>query len=656
MAMVWFLFCLAFYGLNAAELPNQPNPQSPAYVGSPVCAECHQEQMKKWSQSHHAWAWREPTKANVMADFYNTETIHKGISTRFTVEDGKFFAETPGSDGVRRKFEVKGTIGIEPLQQYILETETGRLQALDIAWDTENKRWYQLFPKQKAEPGNGQHWTGPYKNWNGRCAECHATGYEKRYSPRERRFSSRQSEIGVGCEACHGPAAAHVAWGRDSRAFDQSKWAGVNADGFSIKFDQKNAEIELQQCAGCHSRRGTFDDASPMPGTLFHDSYRLALLRDGLYHPDGQIKDEVYVYGSFLQSKMSRRGVRCSNCHDPHSAKLRVSGNALCTQCHNSAGNPDFPSLRLADYDTTKHHFHKAGTEGALCKSCHMIERVYMGVDGRRDHSFRVPRPDLSVAMGTPNACTDCHKDKSAAWAAADLAIRFPDSPHRGAHFGSAIAAARQGKGGAKTADQLADIALSRENAGIVRATALNLLQRYGSQKMATRVAGLLRDADPIVRAAATGPQRAAPMNVRIERVSPLLGDKRKAVRIAAVRTLIDIISAGGSPATTRAGQRGISEYQRSLAANADFPEIQLAIAGTAMVFRNLPVAERAFREATAMDPQLTNAWIMISRLRSAQGDVRGATKALLEGIAANPNDTTLSDALSNVPGLKRLR
>jgi tetratricopeptide (TPR) repeat protein len=283
-----------------------------------------------------------------------------------------------------------------------------------------------------------------------------------------------------------------------------------------------------------------------------------------------------------------------------------------------------------------------------------MIERVYMGVDGRRDHSFRVPRPDLSVAIGTPNTCTDCHKDKSAAWAAAELVTRFPNSKNRSAQFAKAFAAARQGKEGAKTADNLIAIALSPSYAGIVRATALDLLQRYGSQKIANRVASLLRDADPIIRAAAAGPQRAAPPKVRIERVSPLLGDKRRSVRIAAVRVLIDIISAGKSPAITRGGRRAISEYQRSLRAKADMPEIQLAIAGTAMVFRNLPVAERAFREAAEMDPQLVNAWIMISRLRSARGDVRGATKALLDGIAANPNDTTLTNALKNIRGLKR--
>jgi predicted CXXCH cytochrome family protein len=420
--------------------------------------------------------------------------------------------------------------------------------------------------------------------------------------------------------------------------------------------DRKNPETEIKQCAGCHSRREAFGDASPIPGTPFHDSYRLALLRDGLYHADGQIRDEVYVYGSFLQSKMYARGVRCTNCHNPHSGALKANGNAVCTQCHNPSGNPDFPTQKQTDYDSQKHHFHKPGSDGALCKSCHMIERTYMGIDGRRDHSFRVPRPDLSVALGTPNACTDCHKDKSAAWAAGEVAKRFPKSPNRAKHYAETFVAARQGKGGTKTANDLLDIALAGTNAGIVRATALNLLRRYATAEIADRAGRLLRDPDPLVRVAAVALQRAAPPDLRIQRVIPLLGDRRRAVRIAAARTILNLIANRRWPKLGRAGQDAVKEYQRSLGAKADFPEMQMAIAGTALVFRNLPVAERAFQEATAMDPQLVRAWIMIARLRAARGDVQGARKALLEGVAANPNDENLTRALQDLGGLKRAR
>lgn len=649
-ASLWVIL-IASDSLYAAEAE-----KFPTNISSEICSDCHQEEGREWSGSHHAWAWRDPTPDNVLGDFRDTEFRHQGNVTRFKTREGRFQIETQGADGKRRSFDVKGTVGVAPLQQYLLEPEPGRLQALDIAWDIKGRRWYHLFPKQDSRPGNGEHWTGPYKNWNGRCAECHAVGFKKNYDPLTRLYSSVKAEKGVGCEGCHGPGSAHVAWAQDRQGFDPTKWRGVDKIGFTIAFDRKNATTEVRQCAGCHSRREAFGDGNPRPGTPFTDSYRLALLRDGLYHADGQIRDEVYVYGSFLQSKMSRRGVRCTDCHNPHSGALKARGNEVCTQCHNPAGNSRFGTLKKTDYDTPKHHFHKPGSNGAQCKSCHMLERTYMGIDGRRDHSFRAPRPDLSAELGTPNACSDCHKDKSPGWAAVQLANRFPASTHRSDHYATAFTAARAGKGGAETATSLIKIALSNREAGIVRATALSLLRRYLSPGIANQTAELLRDPDPLIRAAAAALQRAAPLAIRVHRMDPLFADKRKAVRIKAARSILDLLAARASPTLDKSARRAVGEYRSSMAAKADFPEIQMAIAGTALAFRNFRVADRAFYEAVTMDPQRVDAWMMIARIRAAQGNPKGAVDALLEGIVANPNDQNLNKFLRVIRRPNRTR
>jgi predicted CXXCH cytochrome family protein len=604
--------------------------------------------------SHHARAWNEPTEGSVRGNFDDAVFEHKGVVSRFSKGAGGFTVETVGPDGLSRPFAVVGTVGTAPLQQYLVETEPGRQQALDLAWDAGRGRWYNLYPDQVLPHSDGLHWSGPYKNWNARCAECHATGYEKNYSPQTRKYASTQTEKSIGCEACHGPGAAHVAWARGGKRLDKTAWEGVNGRGFTISFEGKTAAVEIQQCAGCHGRREPFYAASPLPGTPFNDAYRLALLRGGLYHPDGQIRDEVYVYGSFLQSKMYSRGVRCTDCHNAHSGALKAKGNAVCSQCHSPAGNPDFPSLKKIRYEDPKHHFHEPGSTGAQCKSCHMIERVYMGIDGRRDHSFRVPRPDLSAAIGTPNACTDCHKDRPAAWAAAEISKRFPGAGSGPAHFAIAFSAARQGKADPGIAGALLETALSAEQPGIVRATALDLLRRYATPEIAGQTAGLLQDPDPLVRAAAIPPQRAAPRDIRIKRIGPLLQDARRLVRIEAARGLLDILAAGPSPTLASAAHRALGEYQRSLAAKADFPETQLAIAGTALVFKNYRAAEAAFMEAARFDPQRADAWAMIARLRAALGNVKGAVQALGEGLAANPNDPNLAKILRDLGSPKR--
>ncbi|MHC5068318.1 MAG: ammonia-forming cytochrome c nitrite reductase subunit c552, partial [Planctomycetota bacterium] len=165
-------------------------------------------------------------------------------------------------------------------------------------------------------------------------------------------------------------------------------------------------KLQVDSCARCHARRGQIHDDAYTFGDDFLDHHHPSLMISPLYHPDGQILDEDYVYGSFLQSAMYHAGVTCADCHDVHSTRTHVEGNALCARCH-------LPST----YDTPEHHFHPTDSTGASCADCHMPETVYMGVDWRRDHSMRVPRPDLSLRHGTPNACTTCHSDQDDAWA-----------------------------------------------------------------------------------------------------------------------------------------------------------------------------------------------------------------------------------------------
>jgi predicted CXXCH cytochrome family protein len=386
-----------------------------------------------------------------------------------------------------------------------------------------------------------------------------------------------------------------------------------------------------------------------VPGTPYHDAYGLSLLRPGTYHPDGQILQEDYEYGSFLQAKMYARGVRCSDCHEPHSSALRAEGNAVCTQCHSAAGNPRFPTLRLADYDDPSHHFHEPGSPGAQCRNCHMIERTYMGIDARRDHSFRVPRPDLA-ATGSPDACTDCHADRDPAWAAAAIAERFPDPAHRGPHFATAFAAARWEP--ERQAEALLAIAADPQAAGIVRATALELLQPVADTRIADRTLPLLTDPDPLVRAAAAGLQRAAPPEGLADRLLPALGDRYRVVRIAAAKALL-AVPATGTPEAERALRTATTEWQATLLTRLDFPETHLQTGGSALTLRDLRSADRAFREAVAMDPQLVDGWAMIARIHAAVGDIAAAGAALEEGLAANPTDPLLLGLQQELSGFR---
>jgi predicted CXXCH cytochrome family protein len=403
---------------------------------------------------------------------------------------------------------------------------------------------------------------------------------------------------------------------------------------------RSGAEAAIQQCATCHSRREAHGDGNPLPGTAYHDAYTLALLRPGQYHADGQILDEVFDYGSFLQSKMYQAGVSCLDCHEAHTAELRADGNAVCAQCHSPAGNPGFPTLRLAEYDSPAHHFHEAGSEGAQCKSCHMVEQVYMGNDWRADHSFRVPRPDLAAATGAPDACTACHTGQAPAWAAETLAAWYPDSRHRGPHYGEVLAAGR-GDPIAAGGD-LAVLAEDPAQPGIVRATALWLAAQGADAAMADRLAPLLEDADPLVRASAVAVQRAASPQTRVPRLVPLLGDPMLSVRIEAAKQMVDAPIARMPPAIEEDYRRAMADWRASLGNRMDFPETHLVLGGVALTMRNIPAAEAAFGEVTRLDPQRAEAWVMRVRIAAAARGPEAARALLAEALAVLPEDATL--------------
>lgn len=633
---------LAILGGSAAAHHVEGEVGVVAAVPSESCATCHSTEYDAWKNSDHGWALREPSETNVLGDFDDAGFELNGETSTFHRKDGDHYIRTPGPEGELKDYEVKFTVGVEPLQQYLLEIEEGRLQAFDVAWDTTRNRWFHLYPEQNLEPGDGLHWTGPYKNWNGRCAECHQTDYVKGYDPQEQVFESEWSELTIGCGACHGPGAEHLKWAENPAAY-QPELAATK--GFEVTRPMQSSLDEVQQCAGCHSRRSPLSANSPHVGAEYNDTYKLALLRDGLYHPDGQIDDEVYVYGSFLQSKMFANGVTCSNCHDPHSGELVAQGNDTCTQCHSDTASDGFPSLQKAIYDDPSHHRHEPGTDSALCVSCHMPSKNFMQVDPRRDHSFRVPRPDLSTELGSPNACTICHEGQSNEWAASKVKEWFPDGRSGTYHYGQTLARGREIQSPQVNAE-LVDLALDVTHAAIVRASAIDLARASLTEESFNRMLPLLDDESDLVRGVTLQMMERVPAGMRAQYAVAMLDDPALSVRLEAARLLTGQQLDGLDTTDRAAFDRGMADFQKSLAGRTDFPETQLQIAGLAMVLRDFESAKSAFRTATSMDPQLEQAWITLARIQEAQEQPAEAEKTLTEAAANIPDSAEVQNQL----------
>jgi predicted CXXCH cytochrome family protein len=614
------------------------------FIGSAACAQCHAAETKAWESSDHHWALKVPDQQSMLGDFNDASFTHNGITSRFFTRDGKYFIETEGEAGKPETFEIRYAVGHRPLQQYLVETRQGRLQTLDIAWDVNARKWFHLYPDQTLPPGDGMHWTGPYKNWQARCATCHQTGFDKGYDFATRAYKTQWQELTVGCESCHGPGAAHAAWAQRRDGADPYQSS-------ALKPGAGQQANELNACGPCHARREAFSQVQPPAGAPFHDHYALSLLTPDLYFADGQQKEEVFILGSFLQSKMKAKGVTCSNCHEPHGGDLVAEGNAVCTQCHNPAGREEFPSLRKADYDTPLHHRHTPGSEAAQCVSCHMPERTYMLIDPRRDHFFRRPDPLQSQAAGAPDVCTGCHTDKDPAWAAQQIALWHP-AGDKTWQDRSAFIAFTQGDRSQQTLASLLDYVRDIERPGVVRATALSMLGGSIALPPADATA-LLSDSDPLVRSAAAGALRQTEAQERIGLLRPLLADPARSVR---QRAAVELAGAGVAALPGPDDQMfrdGLKDFVDSRIANADTPESHMALAGLALTRRQWQQAEAAFAAAAEMDPQLSEAWLMQARLRAAAGKWDGAAAALEAGIKAQPKDINLRLELAGI-GMQR--
>ena len=633
---------LAAVLFNIIAVANQAVAAKYEYVPDTRCADCHQEQYQQWLGSHHDWAMRPADDSTVKGDFNDAEHTHFGITTRFFRRGDRFMVNTEGPDGQHHDYEIKYTFGIEPLQQYLTEFPGGRLQSLTTAWDTRpaeqgGQRWFHLYPEERIEPTDPLHWTGPYQNWNGMCAECHSTHLQKNYDPASNSYQTRWSAVNVGCQACHGPGSAHVTLAKASANIK------LFYSGLPVDFTADDARYEIDQCGRCHARRREVSPGNVVGQPLL-DSYMPSLLEAGLYYPDGQILDEVYVYGSFLQSRMYQAGVRCADCHNPHTARLKANGNAVCTQCHSPAANTRFPTLQAKAYDSPKHHFHEPGTPGAQCVNCHAPARTYMVVDPRRDHSFRIPRPDLSAKLATPNACTGCHEDQTAAWAAQQITAWYGNTqraPYNEPHYGELIAAGRAGE-----TDKLVTLAVDSEHPAIVRATALSLLPASGPSSLRVLRAGV-KSPEPLLRYAAIRSLSQLPPKERFESLAPLLDDPLRAVRSEAARALNAVPPELFEKKQHTAFNAALADYQATQLSLTDvMPGAHLNL-GVLQAERNqTAAAEMHYLAALKMDPDFLPARFNLATLYNATGRNRDAEQLLREGIERAPKEGELHYSL----------
>jgi len=623
------------------------------FLGQKACAECHIKQVIQWTGSHHDQAMQEASPDTVLGKFNNYEFTSLRNKSRFYLKDNKYWVNTDNLDGTLQDFVIKYTFGVYPLQQYLIEMPDGRLQALDIAWDSRSKvqggqRWFHLK--------DSGHWTGLNLNWNYMCADCHSTNLQKNYDIPTETYNTQWSELNVSCEACHGPGQAHQQWAITRDETDKSKgltvllderkvasnealWQINPTDGKPFRSVPRLTNTEIETCARCHSRRSQFDQ--PESGDAFLDNFRPALLTQGLYHTDGQIDDEVYVYGSFLQSKMYQAGVTCSDCHDPHIAGLKLPGDRVCNQCH------------LAEkYRTAQHHFHPASATSG-CLDCHMTSKIYMGVDKRHDHSFRIPRPDLSEHYATPNACNQCHTDQTPQWATQQITQWYGDKKSALQKYTPVFNSQRKQLSDAeKKAIQLL---LDGTQPAIAQATVLSQIVQISDERTLELIDKNLKSDDPMLRFAALAALSGSDsldFDQIAQRAIPLLDDKTRLVRMEAASLLAPVDLQQLEVEVQKKQQKSLQEYIDSQLFNSERPESHFNLGNLYQRMKNYPQAESAYRQALKQQPEFVPAWVNLAQLYSDMNREEDALKILKLGLKNIPQSADIYHSL----GLTQVR
>jgi predicted CXXCH cytochrome family protein len=623
----------------APDVPVVGEQREAEFVGSVSCAACHADQTRAWQSSHHYAALQQASADTVLGDFADAELTRGEVTTKFFRRDGGYWIATDGGDGSIREFRVRYTFGVDPLQQYLVELDGGRYQAVTIAWDARpaqqgGQRWFDLQSGEVIAANDPLHWTKVSYNWNSSCADCHSTHLVKNLDPATGDFETTFSSDSVGCEACHGAGSLHVAAPMESRLVlgrDERAWILAAGARIAQRAPLTAGDAEIEVCAQCHARRMQLSDAYE-PGKRLLDSYRPALLDVGLYHSDGQILDEVFEYGSFVQSRMHAAGVTCTDCHDPHSGNVRATDNTLCTSCHT-------PSA----FDTPEHHRHTPAQSGSLCVDCHMRERPYMVVDPRHDHSFRVPRPDLSVKLGVPNACNACHADRTATWAAETVASWFPAGRAGEFHYGEALQAGRSW-----AVDRNVLLRRVIEDGAvpaIARATAVSLLAAQLDDADIELVGNQLRDDAPLVRLAAIEALAATPVGTRVDLVQRFLSDPAAELRMAAARVLIPARDALTEP-RRRDLDAALAELIAAHEFNADRVEGLLNLGNLQAEMQSLADAEATYARALEQHPEFAPVYVNLAEVYRLRGRESDAEALLRRGIEVHPQDPSLRHAL----------
>jgi len=605
-------------------------------VGAQACAPCHRDMHDTWLSGRHSKMLQPATASSVIGDFSAGSTVLHGNRFQLRSANGAFFIAESYLTGKLQEHRVEYTLGSRRVQHYLTTIDKGWMVVLPPSWDVQRQQWFDNMDIVRPGRSAGT----PIQQWNKDCVGCHVSGEEKNFSPATQTYRTQWSDFGTSCERCHGPGSLHVA------AYAHESKTRPVGQRLIVKPTRLDPQTSSMICAQCHSLRNVINPGYTAGADYFDFfmprlEYDPGTDRELPYWPDGRPRRFSNDAIGLWQSACYRKGgATCTTCHrDPHdpnvdrNPQLKESNNALCTQCHRAIGE-----------QLSTHTRHATGSAGSSCVACHMPKTVISINATMRDHTMSLPAPENTVAFNIPNACTECHAKKPAAWAVGVLDTWWPQGRRS-----RLVQRARAFAGGRRSAPDVLDgliaIAGDAEAGPLIQATAVGYLRRYsGTRVRAALVAAAAAD-HPAIRATAIASlgyaNDAADEAVRSTLVAAL-SDQRRAVRIAA---LVSLINAHGSPLAATDATR-LQSVGREFAALStlyeDDPGFDQDLGVVQLLGGDFTRAADLLAICLRLDPGRPSAQFVLALARIGQGRVDEA-RALLERVP--PSDPSYAAA-----------
>jgi tetratricopeptide (TPR) repeat protein len=402
------IVCVLISGLFSCTQRGPKMEAENEFTGSESCRECHENFYQLWEPSYHGQAMMPVDSAFIAKHkLPNSEPINVE-GNQFSVEfkDSTMMMYERNGDELLNTYKILWAMGGHNVYCFLTPLEKGKLQNIPLAFDANRKQWFNYpeagirhfndeYPDDEALP-----WRDAMFTFNTGCYSCHISQLSTNFELETETYHTTWREPGINCETCHGPASEHIRIFRNLKEGEEPEDIGLIVTTHFTQ-EQHNAS-----CSPCHAKMSPITP-SYMPGDKYFDNYNLTTLEDRDFYPDGRDLGENYTLTGWMMNPCIQESeLHCVTCHTSSGRdRNKDNPNNSCTQCHSDIAA-----------DMVAHTMHKP-EDGLTCLSCHTPKREFVGHFLRSDHSFRPPMPEATIKFGSPNACNQCHNDKTPEWA-----------------------------------------------------------------------------------------------------------------------------------------------------------------------------------------------------------------------------------------------